>query len=204
MEYKVIESFYSLQGEGMWTGCPAFFVRMAGCNLNCDFCDTRKVEGSWILECDLLKDFEESGASHLVITGGEPTLQNLQPLIRGAHSLDATIHLETNGTVKTNVFSMVNHLTVSPKNRDVQPEAYIFANEVKIPWDGGEEYGVDFVDSVVNSARWRRDQRLYLQPINGEKEINWENVRSALQYVKERADLDLSVSMQMHKLWKVR
>jgi len=204
MDYKVKECFYSLQGEGVWTGCPMYFIRLAGCNLQCDFCDTKFDGGTIQSCCDLLGDLEENGASHLLITGGEPTLQNLVPLVKGAHDLGVMVHLETNGSVQTNIYPKCEWVTLSPKvPNEVQPEAWIFANEVKIPWDGGPEYGPDFVESVLGKAQWRKEQRLYLQPINGTTDILWNRVQSAIQYCKERPDMDLSVNMQMHKLWRI-
>ena len=114
------EIFYSLQGEGARTGCPTVFLRLAGCNLHCDWCDTRY---SWLKGCELN---EEDVAARilsyncpaLVITGGEPLLQ--APAIERLLRLlppDFHIEIETNGTLPPTpeLTSRVNQWNVSPK-----------------------------------------------------------------------------------------
>ena len=72
---KVNEIFYSLQGEGVFTGAAAIFVRLAGCNLHCDFCDTKHEDYTIFTEEEIVKAISDYPAKHVVITGGEPTLQ---------------------------------------------------------------------------------------------------------------------------------
>ena len=71
---KINEMFYSVQGEGRYIGKPAFFIRTTGCNLRCDFCDTKYAfkEGKDIPVDDIIK--LTSKYDHIVITGGEPLL----------------------------------------------------------------------------------------------------------------------------------
>ena len=76
--YKVNEIFYSLQGEGFYTGTAAVFIRLSGCNLHCDFCDTKHEEGQFLQVKEILQEIDRvcAGArpSLVVLTGGEPTL----------------------------------------------------------------------------------------------------------------------------------
>ena len=72
MALKVNEIFYSLQGEGFFTGTPAVFLRLSGCNLKCPFCDTRHESGKLMDFPEILAGISEYPARHVVITGGEP------------------------------------------------------------------------------------------------------------------------------------
>ena len=106
MLYPINEIFYSLQGEGYWSGRAAFFVRFAGCNLSCEFCDTdhtinEKLSHSQIIERILkladVKLISEVKANMVVLTGGEPTIHDLNPLIKVLQDLGFYVALETNG-----------------------------------------------------------------------------------------------------------
>lgn len=122
----VSESFYSIQGEGSYAGTPAVFLRLAGCNLDCSWCDTAEVwrKGRLYNREELHALFTEKGyydalnkRAHLVITGGEPLLQ--QETIR--YMMDTLpwehiIEIETNGTIiPLKSFRDTVHFNVSPK-----------------------------------------------------------------------------------------
>src|SRR5580658_3582582 len=87
----VQEVFYTLQGEGPFSGVPAVFVRLAGCNLACFWCDTDFESSTWRPTFDeLLANIEEKRpaiCNLIVITGGEPFRQNIRPLV--CHLLDS-------------------------------------------------------------------------------------------------------------------
>ena len=109
--------FYSIQGEGITVGQPAFFIRTAYCNLNCHFCDSKYSWGNG-------KEFsiediagQSLPYSHIVITGGEPLLQR-EDLYRLLHALEGKyIEIETNGTIKPcqGIIMRTNHFNVSVK-----------------------------------------------------------------------------------------
>ena len=75
---RVNEIFYSIQGEGRYTGTPAIFIRLAGCNLRCDFCDTEHQPYQDLTEEEIMRQIADFPTSHVVITGGEPMLQITQ------------------------------------------------------------------------------------------------------------------------------
>ena len=97
-KYFLSEIFFSINGEGLQIGKPMAFIRLAGCNLRCKWCDTK---GSWIqkdqatLE-DIVKEVSKYNTEWVCITGGEPLLQDIEPLIK---KLQYKISLETNGTI---------------------------------------------------------------------------------------------------------
>lgn len=99
---KVNEIFNSFQGEGIYTGVPATFLRLAGCNLNCDFCDTDFKEYDELsvnmVKNILIENMEKHKTNIVVITGGEPLLQynEVKQLI---DELKCKVQIETNGTI---------------------------------------------------------------------------------------------------------
>ena len=72
---RVNEIFYSLQGEGAYTGTPSIFIRLAGCNLRCPFCDTKHESYKVLTKEEIMAQIANFTAKHIVFTGGEPSLQ---------------------------------------------------------------------------------------------------------------------------------
>lgn len=189
--YAVKEVFATLQGEGDWTGYPAVFLRLSGCNLwsgressrasaICKFCDTNFVDGEKKTVAELVSLVGTVGASIwpgrkdkvIVITGGEPMLQLDEELAGGLRGLDPGIrlHLETNGTIAVEP-GLVDWITVSPKAGT--KIAQRSGNELKVvvPQDGFDKYALDLMASwefgaFYLSPKWDNDEgarRMYRQ-----------------------------------------
>ena len=98
---RVTEIFHSIQGESTWAGCPCVFVRLTGCHLRCDYCDTEYAftEGVWKSIDDIINEVRVVATTGLVeITGGEPLLQeNVHELISRLCDLGRTVLIETSG-----------------------------------------------------------------------------------------------------------
>ena len=103
--YKVVETFTSIQGEGSLVGQNMFFIRMHGCDLKCKFCDEPKhKDASLIVEytaAQLAYKAKKADTKWVCITGGEPSLQNLNPLIYHINGTGFRFQVETNGHVIT-------------------------------------------------------------------------------------------------------
>lgn len=106
MIYKVVETFISINGEGQHAGELALFIRFAGCNLNCNYCDTRwanqpDVVYQEMTEAEIKALVADSGVRNVTLTGGEPLLQSgMYQLLEIVGSLpDIRIEIETNGSV---------------------------------------------------------------------------------------------------------
>jgi organic radical activating enzyme len=100
-QYPVMEHFYTIQGEGVYAGYAAYFIRLAGCDVGCTWCDVKE---SWHTEGypkmsaqEMLKLVLDAGANRCVITGGEPTLYDLNPICDLFHENGITMHIETSG-----------------------------------------------------------------------------------------------------------
>ncbi len=100
--YRVVETFLSFQGEGLHIGRRAFFIRLFGCNVKCAWCDSKYAWKGVCRECldvaELVGRAAESRAEIVVITGGEPCLHDLSPLLSGLAEVGIKCHLETSGT----------------------------------------------------------------------------------------------------------
>ena len=121
--YEVQEVFYTIQGEGPFTGCPAVFVRMSGCNLRCAFCDTDFTSSAWrptlgrLVERIEWEDRDHAMASLVVITGGEPMLQELGLLVCDLIGRGHQVQIETAGTVWPSSFNMAPALAALHSGR---------------------------------------------------------------------------------------
>lgn len=99
---RISEIFYSLQGESNTTGCPTVFIRLTGCPLRCQYCDTAYAfTGGVIYDLDqVLKEVESYSASYVTVTGGEPLAQNsCLPLLSALCDKGYVVSLETSGAI---------------------------------------------------------------------------------------------------------
>jgi len=106
---KINEIFYSIQGEGKWTGMPNIFVRVTGCNLRCSYCDTKYAydDGKELSIDEIVNHIDKYPCKYVCITGGEPLLQHETPdLINAVIKRNYKISLETNGSI--NIENIVN------------------------------------------------------------------------------------------------
>lgn len=187
---RVNEIFYSLQGEGYFCGTPAVFVRFSGCNLACSFCDTDHRSFVEMEEDEIVRAVAAYPARHVVLTGGEPTLQVTAELVRKLHEAGRFVQMETNGTCPLPPGTEVDWITCSPKEAPVKL-AHI--DELKVVFRGQDVRGYE---------NWQA--RVFcLQPCDvGDEARNAEIVRATIEYVKANPQWRLSV--QTHKLLGIR
>ena len=185
---QIAEIFYSIQGEGTHTGTPAVFVRLAGCNLACDFCDTDYSLKELLSIGQVVQRVRDLGGAcpMVILTGGEPLAQTeALALIDALRANGRRVHIESNGTIAVELPADV-WLTVSPKER-VDPRMAARANEVKL-----------IVDGAVPEEHLKLfpvHDRVFLQP-EGNKP---RNVEIALAYAKAHPKR-FRISLQTHKL----
>lgn len=131
----VVETFHSVQGEGLWTGKSAFFIRLAGCDVGCPWCDTKH---SWPADKHpqiavevLVNEAIAASPFMVVITGGEPLMHDLSELTSALRSANLRVHVETSGAHPLS--GEFDWIALSPK-RYKKPviEIYKKANELKV------------------------------------------------------------------------
>lgn len=189
-KYPLTEIFRSLQGEGYWTGSTAVFVRFAGCNLACEWCDTDQTIREQITRPDLIERIAHllpPGTSwahrHVVFTGGEPALQLDQSLIRACQARGWFTQIETNGTIS--LPPGLNWVTVSPKEQACDQWVVTHGQELKIIWTGHPWF-----EAYRGACHFRH---YFLQP----KSLEDPRQSGLLAYIQEHPTWRLSV--QMHK-----
>jgi 7-carboxy-7-deazaguanine synthase len=102
-QLKITETFYSLQGEADAVGWPTFFIRLTGCPLRCQYCDTAYAfhGGEWQPVVGLIEQARQSGARHVCVTGGEPLAQKqCLSLLTGLCDAGFAVSLETSGAIE--------------------------------------------------------------------------------------------------------
>ncbi len=193
----IVETFHSIQGEGSWMGANAFFIRLAGCDVGCPWCDTKI---SWnvkrhpeIAIADLVIEAVNAKPAIVVITGGEPLMHDLTELTSQLKVRGLQIHLETSGS---HPFSgEFDWVTFSPKQfKHPHDSIYEQVNELKVVIKND----MDLSWAEQNAIKIPVNADKYLQP-------EWETFNSkdlVLQYVLSHREW--RVSIQTHKLLGVR
>lgn len=190
-KYDLVEIFESLQGEGRNMGRPCVFVRFAGCNLACPWCDTNvSCRFSATLD-ELLNEISGFRAKSVVLTGGEPTLVDAMPeFVAALKERGYWIAVETNGTNDAEWLQFVDYVACSPKSEFPESVALTRADEVRV---------VASSEDVVGFCRNVRGRiaatDYYVSPCERGGEIDFATAKSVL------SQLDgWSLSVQLHKL----
>jgi organic radical activating enzyme len=188
-----MEQFYTLQGEGAWTGTSAYFIRLAGCDVGCVWCDVKESwevrEDQWQTVEKICEAAKNSGAEIVVITGGEPAMYDLNPLTEILHKTGLRVHLETSGT--SPLSGNFDWICISPKKfKPAIDEWYAIADELKIIVFNKS----DFSWAEDHAMKCNRAKtRLYLQPEWSKKDFTG----MIIDYIKAHPHWRLS--LQTHK-----
>ena len=190
---KINEVFYSLQGEGFWTGTPAVFVRLSGCNLHCSFCDTLHESGQQMSEDQIAQTVAQWPARHVVITGGEPSLFLTPTLVERLHAAGKFVAVETNGT--HTLPDNVDWITLSPKDA-FEPHAtpvLTRCDELKVVCDGTPPPTYPHIEAAHR----------FLQPCDqGDETENRRIMAYTVEFCKAHPEWRLS--LQTHKIAGIR
>ncbi len=133
--YPIVETFHSIQGEGAWAGCNAFFIRLGGCDVYCPWCDQKETWNAKRYPQQSVQFLAEQAKAVnpaiAIITGGEPLMHDLFPLTQELHNQGLRVHLETSGA---HPFSgLFDWVTFSPKPYKLpHPSIYEHASELKV------------------------------------------------------------------------
>lgn len=193
----VMEAFYTVQGEGFYSGHAAYFIRLAGCDVGCHWCDVKE---SWDAEQHPLTPLDVIIASALeypgrlvVITGGEPLIYNLAPLTKKLKEAGFRVNIETSGAYPLS--GVIDWVCLSPK-KFKQPVAGILpqAHELKVIVFNKS----DFKWAEDYAAQVGPETKLYLQP---EWSRHAEMLPLIIDYVKEHPQWQ--ISLQTHKYMNI-
>ncbi len=190
--FPIMEEFYTIQGEGFYTGVPAYFIRLGGCDVACPWCDVKE---SWdadaheLIFVDLLVEKVKKNSEIAIITGGEPLLWNLDYLTSQLQKNNIRTHIETSGS--STISGVWDWFCLSPKKRKLPTErAYKEADELKVVVLNTN----DLIFAEKQAEKVSKDCLLYLQP-----EWSKENkmIPLIVEYVKNNPKW--RISLQTHK-----
>jgi len=192
---KVVEIFYSIQGEGANTGMPAIFIRLSGCNLNCWFCDTEWHKYIEMSIPDILNNIQQYPCKNIIWTGGEPTLQLTDEIL--SHFEGYYHCIETNGTHP--VPSRIDYISCSPK---VSPATlkrnFLFIDELRFPLNKNEK--LPAIEELPRAKNYYISP-LFLGTDKERKDLNQENIDYCIDYILHNPGWKLSI--QLHKLLNI-
>ncbi|MCD6523279.1 MAG: 7-carboxy-7-deazaguanine synthase QueE [Candidatus Diapherotrites archaeon] len=198
---RVTEIFYSIQGEGPFMGMPAIFIRLHGCNLRCSWCDSKYTwndseDYKEMSEKQILKKIQKYRTKHIIITGGEPLIQEIYPLVRDLKRADYKIHIETNGTIYKPFLRQLDCVVVSPKPPSANVKATFKIKEFK------RLKNAYFKVVIKNESDWKWAKKLskqinpkilYLIPEGG---VDF----SFLSKKIKKLDDNMRIGIQLHKI----
>ena len=197
ISYPVMEHFYTLQGEGYYTGQAAYFVRLAGCDVGCVWCDVKE---SWDASKHPSMKLEEivdaicqTPTQIVVITGGEPLLHDLTALCNAIHAKGIRTHIETSGS--SPLSGTWDWLCLSPKKfKAALPESIAAADELKVIIFNPS----DFDWALQYQAKVKSTCKLYLQTEWDQQE---KMLPKIIEFVKQNPKWQ--ISLQTHKYMQI-
>ena len=193
----LMESFYTIQGEGFHSGKAAYFIRLAGCDVGCPWCDVKE---SWDKEAHQLVEIRkiislanESKSRISVITGGEPLMHNLDDLTGLLKKNGFQTHVETSGAYRMS--GTWDWICLSPKKfKKPQEEAFKVADELKVIVYNKSDFS--WAENMASKVTW--GCKLFLQP---EWSKSQEMIPQIISYVKNNPHWE--ISLQVHKFMNI-
>lgn len=192
-----MEDFYTIQGEGFYQGCAAYFIRLGGCDVGCVWCDVKE---SWdaaahpLVHIDTIVARAKSSAAPMaVITGGEPAMYDLRALTEALRNAGMRTHIETSGVYPlTGVWDWV---CFSPKKfKSPHPSIFEHANELKVVVYNKSDF--DWAEEHANKVG--KDCKLFLQP-------EWSKEKEMLPHIIAycKKNPNWRISLQVHKYMNI-
>lgn len=195
--FPIMEQFYTLQGEGHYSGRATYFIRLGGCDVGCVWCDVKE---SWEADAhpkktvsEIIEEVEQFPGKFVVITGGEPAMYDLSPLTNTLHKKGYEIAIETSGCypLKGNI----DWYCFSPKKFKAPTEdAYQKANELKVV----VYHKSDIEWAEEHAKKVNGNCLLYLQPEWSKLE---QNLPLIIEYIKNNPKWKMS--LQTHKYMNI-
>lgn len=196
-DLPIMEEFLTIQGEGKYTGTPAYFVRLGGCDVGCVWCDVKE---SWNADIhpkssvnDIINRVTKENSDLIVLTGGEPAMYDLSELCKGLKSQGKTIAIETSGCYPLK--GAVDWYTFSPKKfKKPIEEAYRKAQELKVVI----YHKSDFDWAIEHAKKVNSECLLYIQPEWSKKD---QLISEIVAFTKRNKGW--KISLQTHKYMNI-
>lgn len=208
-ELAVVNIFATLQGEGIYAGAPAVFIRLGGCNLTCKFCDTDFDNFSDLPLDKIIEKVAERAKNNagerarklVVITGGEPLRQNISPLCEELINQGFKVQIETNGTLYRQLPDGVD-IVCSPKNTSgtyapIRGDLLPHISAIKFIISASHEK----YQNAAEVGQSKYNIPVFLQPMDeGDTDKNHTNQKHALKLAMEHG---YHLSLQLHKILEI-
>lgn len=196
-QYRIVEIFETLQGEGFNTGMPSIFIRFGKCNLACPWCDTNYNQFEMKSLDEIMQAARNFSAKNIIITGGEPTIQpDLEILLNQLKAEGYFIAIETNGLKPVPL--QIDYIATSPKRlyqKNYLKHHIPYANEVRIVVDDDVQ---DFCEQIENTIK---AERYYLSPCEKDGVMNMLETITQLGLLNQRPNKPKwQLSIQTHKI----
>ncbi|NBI43173.1 radical SAM protein [[Haemophilus] felis] len=196
-EYRIVEIFETLQGEGFNTGMPSIFIRFGKCNLACPWCDTNYNDYETKTLAEIMQTVRRFTARNIIITGGEPTIQpNLERLLDQLKAEGYFIAIETNGFKAVPL--QIDYIATSPKRlyqKNYLKHHIPFAHEVRIVVDDDVFAFCEQIEQSIKAERY------YLSPCERNGEMNMLETIRLLGLLNQRPNRPRwQLSIQTHKM----
>jgi len=204
--YPVHEVFHTFQGEGVHMGRPAFFIRLFGCPVQCPWCDSA---GTWhpkhtpkniqrMTARELVDMALEAKVNHVVITGGEPCVHDLNELINLLHEHELFVSIETSGAFE--IKGIPDWVTLSPKKWKLPIQANLLrAHEFKLIIE--EPADIEYYSDIISDAKRWSEAHVWLHPEWSQRENN--DVLNAISNALKQPHSPYRAGWQIHKLYRV-
>ncbi|MCC8417051.1 MAG: 7-carboxy-7-deazaguanine synthase QueE [Rickettsia endosymbiont of Bryobia graminum] len=201
---EVKKIFNTIQGEGPFVGMPAIFIRLSGCNLACNFCDTEFDDFDTLTIDKIIEEINKfyiTSNTLIVITGGEPFRQNIEPLCSILLKLGHTIQIETNGTLYRDIPNSI-HIVCSPK---AQNNGYSLIREDLLPKLQAVKFliakNLPYYSQVPELGQTKYNIPVFIQPMDQcDQTLNKENEQLAIELALKYG---YRLSLQIHKILKI-
>ena len=214
-EYRVVETFTSINGEGRKAGELAFFLRLAGCNLNCSYCDTKWANETGVKytvmdENEIYRMIKDSGVKNVTITGGEPLFRKDMEILFEKLNADRelSVEIETNGSVDLSHFLAVcNNISFTMdyklpssgmENRMCLSNFDILRKTDTVKFVSGSIKDLEKAKDIIEKYDLTKKVKVYLSPVFGKIEPS-----DMVEFMKDNNMNDVRLQLQLHKfIWE--
>jgi 7-carboxy-7-deazaguanine synthase len=195
MIYRVNEIFKSRQGEGFNQGKEVVFLRLAGCNLTCVWCDTNYHPYTEYRVEQIMQELETFECKKVLITGGEPSAQNLTPILKALKQQNYWTAIETNGTISLSRFEpYLDYISLSPKKQVNQ----FTASELRVVNDNRT------ITELLELEQQIQANHYFISPLEENGEMNIMDTMVLVDAINSVSENNWRISIQLHKLAGIR